>query len=300
MDEQLKNYTDKIHSEFPNVKYNTAKMITHGWDNHVVILDNNLVFRFPKTDEYKKKFRSEVNLLNYLKGKVAVLIPNYKYLSKDETFGGYTIIPGMELRVELLETQTSEVRKQIAKDLGDFLTEVHMIPNGAIEKIGIDMEGDYYWSPTYIKEMYDGIKEKIYPMIHKEEVEWIDFQFNHYFLLKGEIKRNLIHGDLSKDHIFFDTKLSKISGIIDFADAEYADSAIEFSYLLDYGEEFMREVINFYQGFKDEDLIQRAKFRRLIGMVVNMLRITKGVKMQTTFEEQRLQLNKRMELFPLS
>jgi aminoglycoside 2''-phosphotransferase len=300
MSDLLQTYTTKIHSEFPEIKYQTSKLITHGWDNHVVILDDAFVFRFPKTDEYKSKFESEVQLLNYLSDKVAISIPNYKYISKDKSFGGYAIISGIELRPELLEAQTNDVKEEIAKSLGDFLTNVHKVPKSVVEKIGIDTEGDYYWSPTYVKKMYEDIKINLYRILREEEVAWIEYQFSNYFASKNEIKRSLIHGDFSKDHIFFNTNTNKVSGIIDFADAEYADTAIDFSYLLDYGEEFIKRVVHFYQGFKDDDFIQRAKFRRLTGMVVNMLRITIGEKMQTTFDEQKLQLNNRMELFPLS
>jgi aminoglycoside 2''-phosphotransferase len=300
MDDLLQKYTDKITSEFPEVTYTSARVITHGWDNHVVILDDAFVFRFPKTDEYKTRFKSEIALLKYLKDKVAVAIPDYKYISTDESFGGYPIISGTELRIELFQSQTEVVKDQIISDLADFLTILHQTPKEKVEEIGIDTSGNYYWNPGQVQDMYTRIKEKVYPLLIEEEVAWIEFQFTQYLSLKGDIKLVLIHSDLNNDHIFFDVQKGKISGIIDFADAEYGDSSLDFSRLLDYGEDFMRKIVDKYQGFKDESLIQRAKFRRLTGMVGNMLVITEGKKMQTSFEDQRLQLNKRMKLFPKS
>ncbi len=295
----LKKLIQKIKAEFPDIQYTNAQFITHGWDNDVVILDDILVFRFPRTNENKESFKVEVRFLDYLKDKVNVLIPDYKYLPQDKMWGGYQIIRGTELHKELFQIQSSEVKEKIIEDLAHFLTIIHKTPKEVVQEIGISTDGNYSWNPSQVKELYEGAQIKLYPILNQEEVSWIDHQFSHYFSLKGEIKLALIHTDLNSDHIFFDKDQGKISGIIDFTNMEYADSAIDFSRLLDYGEDFMRKVIGQYQGFKDEDLIQRAKFRRLTSVVGNMLRIINGEQMPTTFEDQRLRLNKRMKQFPV-
>ena len=287
---------DKIESEFSDLRYNSAKLVTHGWDNNIIILDNLSVFRFPRNDEYIKKFKTEVKLIKYLQDKVKISIPNYKYLSEDKSFGGYPLILGDVLKPELLESQPADIKERIAIDLADFLTKIHQVPKNVIDQIGIPNGS---WNSDHIKKLYDGIKETLYPILSKDEIIWLEAQFQYYFLLKGEVKMSLIHSDLNSGNILFDVKTGRISGILDFADAEYNDSALDFSPLLDYGEDFMRSVINHYQGFKDEDLIERAKFRRLVGMVENMLEITKDKKLPTTYKEQRFQLNKKMELFPV-
>ncbi len=291
-----KTFTDKIESEFPDLKYNSAKLITHGWDNNIIILDNAFVFRFPRNDEYVKKFKTEVNLIKYLQDKVTLPIPNYEYLAKDKSFGGYPLIMGEVLKPELLQSQSDDIKENMAIDLANFLTVIHKTPKDVVDKMSI-LSGS--WNFEHVTKLYEGIKKTLYPILSEKEVTWLEYQFQRYFSLKGDVRMSLIHSDLNNGNILFDTKIGKISGILDFADAEYNDSALDFSPLLDYGEDFMRSVINHYQGFKDEDLVQRAKFRRLVGMVENMLEITKGKKLPTTYEEQRFHLNKKMELFPL-
>ncbi len=291
-----KTFTDKIASEFPDLKYNSAKLVTHGWDNNIIILDDAFVFRFPRNDEYVNKFKTEVKLIKYLQDKVSIAIPNYKYLSKDNSFGGYPLIAGDVLKPELLESQPDNVKEKIAVDLADFLTKIHQTPKGVIDEMSTPNGA---WNYDHVKKLYAEIKETLYPILSEDEINWLDVQFQNYFSLKGEVKMSLIHSDLNNGNILFNVKACRLSGILDFADAEYNDSALDFSPLLDYGEDFMRSVINHYKGFKDEDLMQRAKFRRLVGMVENMLEITKGKKLPTTYEEQRFHLNKKMELFPI-
>src|SRR6185295_3163728 len=105
-----KTFTDKITSEFPEIKFASAKLITHGWDNNIIMLDDAFVFRFPKNDEYIKKFNIEVGLIKYLQKKSPIAIPNYAYLAKDRTFGGYPLIRGELLKPELLRAQTDIVK----------------------------------------------------------------------------------------------------------------------------------------------------------------------------------------------
>jgi aminoglycoside 2''-phosphotransferase len=295
--ELVKTFTDKITSEFPDVKYASAKLITHGWDNHIVILDDAFVFRFPKNDEYLKKFKIEVTLIKYLEDKVNIPIPSYRYVAHDQSFGGYPLIPGEVLRPEIFQIQTDAVKEQMAIDLANFLTITHQTPKEVISELQVTNGS---WSRPHVEKMYAEIKEKVYPTLSEKEVSWIEHQFQKYFSLKGEPRLTLVHKDLHGDNMLFSQKNGKISGILDFADAEYGDSALDFSEFLDYGEDFMRMVFDRYEGIKDEDMFQRAKFRRLVGMVENMLEITKGKKVPTTFEEQRMYLNKKMELFPLT
>ncbi len=295
-EDPTKLFTDKIESEFPDLKYSSAKLVTHGWDNNIIILDDAFVFRFPKNDEYLKKFKIEVNLIKYLEDKVNIPIPSYRYLAHDKSFGGYPLIPGEVLKPEIFQIQTDAIKEQMAIDLANFLTITHQTPKEVIDELRV-MSGS--WNRPHVERLYANIKEKIYPILSEEEVRWIEYQFQKYFSLKGKPQLMLVHKDLHGDNILFSQKDGKISGILDFADAEYGDSALDFSEFLDYGEDFMRSVINHYKGFKDEDLVQRAKFRRLIGMVENMLEITKGKKLPTTYEEQRAHLNKRMKLFPI-
>ena len=99
MSDLLENLIQKIKAEFPDIQYSNAKLITHGWDNDVVILDNTFIFRFPRNNEYQDRFKVEVRLLEYLKDKVNVAIPEYAYISQDKTWGGHYMIQGEELQV---------------------------------------------------------------------------------------------------------------------------------------------------------------------------------------------------------
>jgi len=83
------DYLRLIAEHFPEVKFVKSKFITTGWDNDVIILDDEFVFRFPKRDEYLPRFAAEVKLLNYLTPKSPIPVPNYTHVSPDLSFGGH-------------------------------------------------------------------------------------------------------------------------------------------------------------------------------------------------------------------
>ena len=90
-------FLKKIKREFPDLGWSTYTHLTHGWDHDVIILDNKIVFRFPKSKEYAALLKDEIQLLPYLKRKVNAGIPEYKFIFKDKSAAGYPILAGREL-----------------------------------------------------------------------------------------------------------------------------------------------------------------------------------------------------------
>lgn len=83
---------NKIRNEFPAVKFKKAKLITKGWDHDVLVLDGRFIFRFAREKLNKKTFAREVEFLRQFSKISNLSVPNYAFLSKDKTFGGYEMI----------------------------------------------------------------------------------------------------------------------------------------------------------------------------------------------------------------
>ena len=62
-------FLQQIKNEFPQVKWEKYRILTHGRDHVVIVFDEKLIFRFPKDEEYKEAFRNEIQLLKFLKKK---------------------------------------------------------------------------------------------------------------------------------------------------------------------------------------------------------------------------------------
>lgn len=290
------HYLNLVTNNFPEISFKKTQLITKGWDNNVIILDDRLVFRFPKKDAYARRFKGEVKVLDYLSSRVEINIPRYKFVSPDRTFGGYDIIIGSEFRppslLSLTELQTQVVTKQIA----DFLLVMHATPPDIAAHIFND-EDHYWWAPSHAQKAIDEFRTWVFPKLDKNEIDWIEHQFGTYLSLSFEFETALTHADLVGDHIFFDEEKAEISGIIDFSDMHVSDPAFDFAGLWEYGESFVVDCLNHYESERkvDKGFLERSKFPLLASPVGNMLEIEKGDPIPTTFIKSRLRLQQLMD-----
>jgi aminoglycoside 2''-phosphotransferase len=263
---------NRIKQEFPEITWSDYKFINVGWDHEVVQLDNEYIFRFPNSHEYLPVLRGEIELLEYLGGKTKARIPSYEFVAKDFSFGGYKILPGKELSLELFTSLYEGQQDIIAKDIADFLSDLHSIPVKELERFSVGSEkpfGGYekvdelavkYLKPTLSAEEYDTVTEMVADI--------------------NRVKRYrqpacLTHGDIAPKHLIWDDP-NEIVGFIDFSDRSISDPAIDFAELYTYGEKFVDLVYKLYRGpDKHPQFLTRAKaYMKAIGVnsLVNVYR----------------------------
>ena len=289
-------YLAKIRNEFPDIKWNKFKYLTHGWDNNVIVLDQKIVFRFPKSDQYLKRFKSELKMMKFLDGKFDLKIPKYEFVSSNKDFGGYQMIKGVEMTASRFKRLNKKQKELIAVQLGKFLTQMHKTPVKFAKKIGYKEEkGGYWWSKENTKNIFSAIQKTLLPRLTKKEVVWIENEFKNYLSLQFPSKITVIHSDFAADHILINPKTGKLEGIIDFSDIELGDAALDFSGLWTYGTELVKQVMDNYDRPKDKDFLERSRFPNRIHMIGNMLEILQGKKIPVTFEESRELLNEVMK-----
>jgi hypothetical protein len=100
---------------------------------------------------------------------------------------------------------------------------------------------------------------------------------------------------LTDDHIFINPERGEITGIIDFADTEFSDRALDFAGMWYYGDSFPQQVLNHYTLKTGADFLKRSKFPVLVHMVGNMLELEEGGQLPVTFETSSAELNERMK-----
>ena len=290
------DYLKKIKRYFPETKFKNSKLIEEGWDHDVIVLDNKYIFRFPKKEKYQERLKSEMKFLKYLAPRISIPIPEYIYISKDLSFGGYKLLKGVEMKPNIFEKLNRKQKNNIIKQLGTFLSELHQTPINSIRKFGFkEMDWNNYWTKPHIKQIIKGLRKKVFPKLTKNEINWVEHQFNEYLKLSFNYKKNIIHSDLTGRHILINSKKGEITGIIDFSDIEVIDPALDFNDLWDYGESFVKQVLTNYKGKIDKDFLLRSKFPFLVRMVTNMLEIEQGANLKTNFKELRKKLNKVMK-----
>jgi aminoglycoside 2''-phosphotransferase len=281
--DELRIYLEKITAVFPEVTWNQASLITHGWAHDAVILDESLVFRFPKREGAKGQLSREVTLMRYLSRQLTITVPDYTYVPPDVSFAGYEFIPGTPLWEDEFPTLPASEKSRFESDLSDFLTELHATPTHTLHRLEVPdvaLGGAAYWEELATTAQV----EMTAPGVNQLQERIASFS--------DELERTgqhdipvLLHCDLVPPHILSNGG-GAITGIIDFSGVRIGDPAVDFQGLWEYGPKTVARIYRAYRGPKDEDLLRRSLCYR-VRSALTAWRASHRRRMSTDFLRQR-------------
>ncbi len=248
-------FIKKIKNNFPDLKFKKSDIIDHGWNKTVILLDNEIVFTFPKNQEAKSKFKAEIEILPILSKKITLPIPNFQYIPTDKSFAGHDFVQGEPLTIECFKKLNSSQQNQIAKQVSDFLNELHNFSITRAKRNGVTLA----WSEKDARSYYADQAKTVYKKLSPSDNSLLENIFDTYCngKIKKDFKKTVVHQDLTSDHILFAPKTKMVCGIIDFGDIQISDPAVDFSKLWEYSENFVDKVLSGYQS-KDKNLKSRS------------------------------------------
>ncbi len=251
-------HLQRIRARFPDLVISTVYEDRDGLVNDIVIVNDELVFRFPKDAQARQTLAREAQILDLVRAHVAMRVPFFEH--REDDFVAYRLIPGDPLERDDIFGQDEATQNQIAEQLATFLRQLHAIPPHAVEP-GPAAPPD----PTERLERYrrrlDDIERELFPLLMAPARQWVRRLFAP--VLAGQVRLEytpaLIHDDLASYHIRYDRAARRIAGVIDFGTARLGDPAADFALLINaYGESFLRRMGHFYPAIADA--LDRARF----------------------------------------
>lgn len=237
-------------------------------------------------------FPDELSMTSVLTRTSPIAIPDYSFVARDKSFGGYRVIPGKELTVARFNRLTSAERHAALKALAGFLNALHGLGRAALPAYrakepwsGTDLRAhrDRYWNEQ---------RALLAPYAGKETIEMLDRFYETYSLLLCK-HTAVIHGDLTDDHILLDPVRRRVSGVIDFADTAIGDPAQDFSFLWSYGDWAPACAYANYDARRDGGLLERSRrhyLRYATHRIVYCLQHSKAQAAASTLKRLRRQL----------
>lgn len=223
-EQTLENYDENtivqtLESEIPELPINQITLISSGWDNFVADINDEWIFRFPRSTEFLAILSRETTLLKRLHEHVSMPIPNYEYIGAHTAYVGYRKIKGIELDDELYLAQPN--KQEIADEVALFMTQMHN---------AVSAEEASLWGYRQYQIPHDWIENNLLGTI-PEDTDRIVKEALRYAKEHPPTRFVLIHNDLHGGNLAFDPVTHRISGIFDFSDAVIADYTIEFGKL---------------------------------------------------------------------
>jgi aminoglycoside 2''-phosphotransferase len=264
-----------IQSCFPTFSVRTVVFLAEGYSSTVWEVNGEYVFRFPKRPEIAPGLLKEIRILPVLAGALPLRVPRFEYVWQggaqyEGLFVGYAKIPGVPLAREHLASPCVE---RVSRQLGQFLTALHLFPRQRAGALGIPDSGAQGWRQHY-DAFYQKVRHRIFPLLDVNEqrdlaATWEGFLENE---ANFRFKPVWVHADLTGEHILFDAQQGCITGILDWEDATVGDPALDFTGLLgDYGRDFTLHVLAAYHGPADAEILTRARFYDAIGPCYELL-----------------------------
>ncbi|MES9690978.1 aminoglycoside phosphotransferase [Bacillus toyonensis] len=247
----MNSYKQYIKQALPNLSIHSYKQNEEGWDNIAVIINDDLLFRFPRKQEYAKRIPLEKKLCTLLSHSLQEIeVPKYHLLYKKDTdtiplCSYYTLIHGEPLQKEIVTTLEKKELKAIITQLATFLAALHNIPVKQITTLGFPIKKTI----TYWKELQTKLNQYLTNMFTSLQKSALHHLFENFFacIATSTFQNTIIHADFTHHHILFNKQNKNISGIIDFGDAQIGDPAFDFAGLYyDFGREFTTSVYEQY------------------------------------------------------
>jgi aminoglycoside 2''-phosphotransferase len=255
-------YRHRLTATYPDLPITSVRLHTaEGQFNDILVVNEELIFRFPRSPHVAATLAAETGLLMRIQGYLPLPIPNPIYQADDPQTGallfmGYEMLPGKPLWRETIDTIAEEdALDRIAIQLAGFLRALHTLPAAALAWDVPIMDDADSWA-----EMFVQFQDKLYPFMRPDARDDISRLFGALLddLRRDPTRPALRHGDFGTGNILYDPQALTITGIIDFGFAGLGDPTLDVAALAaSYGEQFIARCYAVYPEM--ERMLPRAR-----------------------------------------
>lgn len=222
-----------IRIAFPVLPVASCAPLGEGWDSAAWLIDETLVFRFPKRAAVARGLATEIALLPDLAAALPVPIPRFDYVARRGAptdpafpFVGYAALRGIFLdrAPELLHPDAP-----LIADLANALRALHTFPRERAVAAGVP-DRDWvgwvaHWEQFVARAMGDP-ERRLTPAARAWAMALGERLLAE--LRRAEHPVALLHHDLSLEHILLSDDGTCLAGIIDWGDLALGDPALDF------------------------------------------------------------------------
>jgi aminoglycoside phosphotransferase (APT) family kinase protein len=223
-------YRALLRSARPDLSPKRFDDLGAGWDNVVFVVDDERIVRFAKDARTTTMLETEAALLRAIGPSLSVPVPYPEFVARppespDIALMIYRRIPGVALDTVALD---DALIAGIAPDLARFLDALHEIAAEELRSLEIPRFTADAWierhQVLYRRTQADVRQGLSVAAFERYEAWWNDYLTNP---ASRAFEPCLIHGDLVLEHIVIEPDPWRLSGIIDFGDAMWADPALD-------------------------------------------------------------------------
>jgi aminoglycoside 2''-phosphotransferase len=258
---------DVVREQFPELAVATVERLGDGWEHEAYLVDERVVFRFPRHADAGSDFEPEERIHALVASAVgpSVGIPRITRWGRPSArfphpFAGHEVIPGVEANDPRVP-----MNPELADDLGRALARIHSIPADAAAAAGVDPSAVEAIDLAAALQQLRGWVSQVRAITGHapEPCAWLEGTLRPPGAYRGAPR--FIHGDLQMEHVIVSQTTGRLSGIIDWG-GYFGDPERDFSYMLLHGGwSFFQRAVDAYDLPLDAEFAERTLFSARLG-----------------------------------
>ena len=258
---------DLVREQFPDLAVATIERMGDGWEHETYLVDDRVVFRFPRQAVGDDEFAIEERVHALVASVIGdiVGIPRITRWGRPSTrfphpFAGHDLVPGVPANDPAVRLNPA-----LADDIGRVLARLHAIPADLAVAAGAST------AELYKADLAAGFEQvhrwmSEVPEIRRQVPEpcaWLDEASRAPDTYQGPPR--FIHDDFQMDHVLVSRTTGRLSGIIDWGGG-LGDPMRDFSYVLLHGGwSFFQRALAAYDLPLDAEFTERTLFSARLG-----------------------------------
>jgi aminoglycoside phosphotransferase (APT) family kinase protein len=268
-----------IDAQFRDLRPVHLELLGEGWDNTAYLVNNLIVFRFPRRQVAAPLLEVEARVLPRIAPRLPVPVPRPRWVGRPGpeypwSFLGYPLLSGR--RADLAELDDRQ-RRELARPLGEFLAALHAQPADGVD-------GDTIGRADPAR-LIEGISRVLSKGSLVGDPEAVQTAAAECAGLQRGTRLVLAHGDLYVRHLLVDDA-ARLAGVIDWGDLHRGDPAVDLSVAWSFLPPEARDTFRNAYGPFDESTWRLARLRALHYGVV-LLEYARGIGDARLFREGR-------------
>jgi len=260
----------KIEFENRGLSVRSACFLGEGWNSRAYLVNDELIFRFPKRPEHWEELEREIALLAFAADDLPLAVPRYIQVAPDSPaaaygYAVYRYLRGHEMDANAL---TREQLVAAADAIAAFLRALHSLQPSPEIASRLPLEDARMVAEGYLVQAESEIAPKL-PLV---EAKALRKQFEIYLSAPANFlfRPAVLHADLSRDHVLVED--DSVVAVIDFGDVSWGDPDYDFMYpFIDFGQAFVEEVARRYGHPDIEQLMVKLRYFDLVDQIGTIL-----------------------------
>ena len=250
--------------QFPELELRNVHYQGEGCDSCTFAVNLEWIFRFPKRADVDKQLAIESRILPVLAEQSPLPLPVFSFHGRPSSAYPYSFVgyrrlvgfPGIHIDRRAL---TSE---KWAPALGRFLSWLHRFPVEQACALGVPRRG--------VAALLDEVRTEAledFDLLRKVIRDGPFDEWRAFFEAGCPLTDPtdgtavLVHGDLAREHVIFDTFRNRVTGIIDWSDMTVTDRSLDLAAFFHWGgRACLDAVLAAYDGPVDDGVVKRARF----------------------------------------